>query len=149
MVATGTLRTWHDDRGVGFIAPTNGGHEIFVHISGFAQDGSRPTVGEKLSFELARGQDGRVQACHVVRLAMGRDARQPGSSTTAPVPPWMATTMAFPVSSSGVPAVPPSSAARAMPKPSAGATPQVSAHGPGQGVNSRPRHPPPLVRRAP
>lgn len=76
MAATGTLRSWDDDRGFGFIAPTDGGREIFVHISAFPRDGSRPTAGEKLSFELGRGQDGKVQATSVVRLAVGRDARR-------------------------------------------------------------------------
>ena len=33
---TGILRTWHDDRGFGFIAPMQGGRELFVHIPAFA-----------------------------------------------------------------------------------------------------------------
>ena len=58
MTLNGKLRTRHDDRGFGFIAPTDGGRELFVHISAFPQDGSRPTVGESLNYELGRGKDG-------------------------------------------------------------------------------------------
>jgi cold shock CspA family protein len=67
----GTLRSWHDDRGFGFIAPTHGGAEVFVHISAFPRDGSRPTQGEQLRYELGRGKNGEVQAVGVTRLAVG------------------------------------------------------------------------------
>jgi cold shock CspA family protein len=71
MLFTGTLRSWHDDRGFGFIAPTHGGAEVFVHISAFPRDGSRPTQGEQLRYELGRGKNGEVQAVGVTRLAVG------------------------------------------------------------------------------
>ncbi len=84
MPLTGTLRTWHDDRGYGFIAPAHGGAELFVHVSDFPADGTRPTVGEKLTYELGRGKDGRPRAVRVVRTAVGagagrRDARRQAS----------------------------------------------------------------------
>lgn len=75
MRSTGILRSWNEERGFGFIAPTHGGAELFVHVSAFPRDGSRPAVGETLSFELGRGRDGRVQAVDVVRTAIGRDVR--------------------------------------------------------------------------
>jgi cold shock CspA family protein len=63
----GILKTWHEDRGFGFISPTDGGDELFVHISEFPQDGARPTVGEWLSFEVGPGRDGKQQAIHIQR----------------------------------------------------------------------------------
>jgi cold shock CspA family protein len=71
MRLSGTLRSWNDDRGFGFIAPTHGGAEIFVHISALSRDGTRPTIGEKLSYELGRDRNGKVQAVKVIRQAIG------------------------------------------------------------------------------
>lgn len=73
MQLSGTLRSWNDDRGFGFIAPTHGGAEIFVHVSEFPRDGSRPTIGEKLNYELGRGRDGKPRAIKVVRLTVGSE----------------------------------------------------------------------------
>lgn len=84
MQLSGTLRSWNDGRGFGFIAPTQGGAEIFVHIAAFPRDGSRPTIGEKLQYELGEGRDGRPQAMKVVRLAVGAvrpPVRSPASSS--------------------------------------------------------------------
>lgn len=79
MRSSGILRSWNEERGFGFIAPTHGGAELFVHVSAFPRDGSRPVAGETVSFELGRGPDGRPQAVKVVRDMVGSDAprRQP------------------------------------------------------------------------
>lgn len=62
----GILARWNDQRGFGFIAPTHGGPDVFVHISAFPLDGSRPVQGERLSFEIITGEDGtkRAHALH-------------------------------------------------------------------------------------
>ncbi|WP_073465718.1 cold shock domain-containing protein [Rhizobacter sp. OV335] len=77
MPQTGILRTWNEERGFGFIAPTGGGRELFVHISAFPRDGSRPTVGESLSYEPGQGADGRPQAVRVIRQAIGKPSTHP------------------------------------------------------------------------
>jgi cold shock CspA family protein len=58
----GTLSKWNDDRGFGFITPTHGSQEIFVHISAFPKDGIRPTLGEKLTFEIETDNNGKKRA---------------------------------------------------------------------------------------
>jgi cold shock CspA family protein len=63
----GTLIKWDDSRGFGFIAAAQGGAEIFVHISAFARDGRRPSLGEKLSFEMEMTNDGKKRAVKVWR----------------------------------------------------------------------------------
>ncbi|MET0540269.1 MAG: cold shock domain-containing protein [Variovorax sp.] len=92
MRLTGTLRTWKDDRGFGFIAPTHGGAELFVHISALPRDGSRPTVGERVTYELGRGRDGKPQAVNVERTAIGPSAASTRSREPAPArdgPSWL------------------------------------------------------------
>ena len=75
MRLSGILRSWNDDRGFGFIAPTHGGAELFVHISSLPRDGTRPTVGEELTYELGRGKDGKPQAVNAIRQAIGEVLR--------------------------------------------------------------------------
>ena len=88
----GTLKTWTDDRGFGFIEPTQGGDAVFVHISAFALDGQRPKLGEPLSFEIELNHAGKKRAIRVQRpghpaLAPSKRARPTGrlaSSTRSP-----------------------------------------------------------------
>ncbi len=77
MPLSGKLSSWNDDRGFGFIAPRDGGRELFVHISAFPRDGSRPTVGETITYELGRGKDGKPQAVKVYRQALGQPSTYP------------------------------------------------------------------------
>src|ERR1700752_3403833 len=84
MPQIGILRSWNDARGFGFIAPTHGGRELFVHISAFPRDGSRPTLGETLTYELARGKDGKPHAVRVSRNAIGPSMSFPRSAAHAP-----------------------------------------------------------------
>ena len=91
MALTGKLRSWNDARGFGFIAPRDGGRELFVHISALPRDGSRPTVGETVTYEVGRGKDGKPQAVNVYRAALGkpstypREQSQPTHSTRSPI----------------------------------------------------------------
>ena len=63
----GKLSKWNDDRGFGFIQPTEGGQELFAHVSAFPRDGQRPQINEKLSFEVTQGQGGKKQAVAIQR----------------------------------------------------------------------------------
>lgn len=58
----GKLTRWNDERGFGFITPTQGGQDIFVHISAFPRDGRRPAVGEAVVFEIEVDGSGRKRA---------------------------------------------------------------------------------------
>lgn len=61
----GKLTKWNDDRGFGFITPTQGGPEVFVHVSAFPKDGHRPAIGERLTFEIEVDREGKKRATHV------------------------------------------------------------------------------------
>ncbi|MDR7335793.1 cold shock domain-containing protein [Roseateles asaccharophilus] len=84
MRASGILRSWNEERGFGFVAPERGGPALFVHISAFPRDGSKPVVGETVSFELGRGPDGRMQAVKVARSMVGGDATPRRLASSAP-----------------------------------------------------------------
>ena len=65
-MATGTVKWFNATKGYGFIAPDDGGKDIFLHISALERAGLRSVQeGQKLSFEMARGRDGRTSAENV------------------------------------------------------------------------------------
>lgn len=66
----GTLESWNDDRGYGFIALPRGGKSVFAHIRSFEGLTYRPRVGEVFSFNLTTLDDGRLRAEHT-RLVEG------------------------------------------------------------------------------
>ena len=80
----GTLTKWNDERGFGFVVLPSSGAEVFVHISAFPKDGTRPRIGEILAFDIARGVDGRNRAVNVARP--GTRARATGKRSTSTRP---------------------------------------------------------------
>jgi hypothetical protein len=56
---------------------------LFVHVSAFPRDGSRPTAGESLTYEIGRGKDGKPQAVQVYRSAIGHTTDRPAHPTMA------------------------------------------------------------------
>ena len=61
----GTIKTWNDDRGFGFIEPLHGGQEIFVHIKAYVARSGRPEVGQHVTFEVEMTTDGKKRAKRV------------------------------------------------------------------------------------
>ena len=65
-MATGTVKWFNAQKGYGFIQPTSGGNDVFVHISAVERAGMDGLQEEqKLSFELEQGQRGRVSAVNL------------------------------------------------------------------------------------
>lgn len=62
-MATGTVKWFNAAKGYGFIQPDDGTKDVFVHISAVEQAGMASLrEGQKLSYELERGPQGRVNA---------------------------------------------------------------------------------------
>ncbi len=60
---TGTVKWFNTTKGFGFIAPDNGGNDIFVHISAVERSGLTGLADDqKVEFSLQDGRDGRQMA---------------------------------------------------------------------------------------
>lgn len=62
----GKLTQWNDDRGFGFITPTEGSPKVFVHISSFPKDGRRPAIGERILFDVETDSTGKKRASNLL-----------------------------------------------------------------------------------
>jgi len=62
-MAIGTVKWFNTAKGFGFISPDDGSNDAFVHISAVERAGlSGLNEGQKLSFELQAGQNGKSSA---------------------------------------------------------------------------------------
>ena len=62
-MATGTVKFFNTTKGFGFIQPDDGGKDVFLHVTAVERAGlDKPTEGQKVSFELETGRDGRTSA---------------------------------------------------------------------------------------
>lgn len=65
----GTVKWFNTTKGYGFIAPDDGGKDVFVHISALEQSGLTGLAdNQKISFELQEGRDGRQMASELTPL---------------------------------------------------------------------------------
>jgi CspA family cold shock protein len=65
-MSSGTVKWFNAQKGYGFIQPDDGSKDVFVHISAVQQAGiDHLSEGQKLQFDLERGQQGKVSAVNL------------------------------------------------------------------------------------
>lgn len=65
-MSIGTVKWFNAQKGYGFIQPEDGSKDVFVHISTVERAGlSAVHEGQKLSYELERGQQGKTAAVNL------------------------------------------------------------------------------------
>lgn len=79
----GLIRSWDDERGFGFIEPTLGGQDIFVHIKAFPHGAARPSIGQRVSFEVELGPRGKKRARRAEAIRPARRHNDAGRNSPA------------------------------------------------------------------
>jgi CspA family cold shock protein len=65
-MSTGTVKWFNAQKGFGFIVPDDGTKDVFVHISAVERSGiGNLHEGQKLSFDLESGRQGKVSAVNL------------------------------------------------------------------------------------
>lgn len=58
----GKITHWNEDKGYGFLTPTSGGNQLFIHINDISNRNKPPDINDIITFEYATDSDGRSRA---------------------------------------------------------------------------------------
>ncbi len=61
----GTVKWFNPTKGFGFIQPLDGSKDVFVHISAVERAGMTLKEGQKVSFDIENGQQGKTSAVNL------------------------------------------------------------------------------------
>jgi cold shock protein len=62
----GVVKFWNDEKAFGFIVPDDGGADLFAHVSQVSNDCDDPQKGDRVSYIVDTGRDGRKIARQIV-----------------------------------------------------------------------------------
>jgi CspA family cold shock protein len=83
-MVTGKVIRFDEIRGYGFIAPSDGGEDVFLHANEVTDRGLRVSAGTRLGFQVLEGERGLK--AYDVRI-IDDDGRQPPPSPSVQAPP--------------------------------------------------------------
>ena len=67
VMPSGTVKWFNAQKGYGFIQPDDGSKDVFVHISAVERAGlSGLNEGQKVSYDIERGQQGKSSAVNLI-----------------------------------------------------------------------------------
>jgi uncharacterized membrane protein YsdA (DUF1294 family)/cold shock CspA family protein len=86
MRTKGTISSWNDEKGYGFIDPVSGGKRVFIHIKAFDNRGRRPELNQTVTYAISMDKQGRPCAVKATlagdRLSQKKKAPNGALSTT-------------------------------------------------------------------
>lgn len=91
---TGTLTSWNDDRGFGFLQAKQGGEPVFAHIKAFAPGSGRPQSNQAYSFEVETSAKGK-RAKNIAPIRAAQAARTPSNARSRQLPAHWGTATLF------------------------------------------------------
>jgi CspA family cold shock protein len=69
MATNGTVKFFNSTKGFGFIQPDSGGKDAFVHVTALERAGIPSLAeGQKVSYDLESGRDGKISATNLSLL---------------------------------------------------------------------------------
>jgi len=76
----GTITSWKDEQGFGFITPNGGGPSVFVHVKSFTSHATRPALAAIVTYELGVNDKGQPRAANVAFAGDQARRRAPARS---------------------------------------------------------------------
>lgn len=70
----GKISKWNVEKGFGFITPTSGGKQVFVHVKAIKRRHQRPQLGQVVSYSVGQDKLGRVCATDVTYVGQQQES---------------------------------------------------------------------------
>jgi cold shock CspA family protein len=84
MRTKGTIASWNEGKGYGFISPISGEKQVFIHISAFSNRSRRPEIGRMVTYSISSDKQGRP--CAINATLAGDQLREYSYKSTATTP---------------------------------------------------------------
>lgn len=80
----GTVKTWNEAKGYGFLTIPGDGPDVFLHVSALPRGSAPPRIGEAFTFEIELNNEGKQRAKHVRRVGPSLMSASPPQNRQPP-----------------------------------------------------------------